>query len=71
MNPSQSQQIEQHSQTAIECQPSISINNNDIGRKTENNNDDQANIRRRAPTRHSIKSLPGRKTLSRQASVNE
>jgi len=34
-------------------------------------NDHQANIRRRAPTRHSIKSLTGRKTLSKQNSTNE
>ena len=34
-------------------------------------NDHQAQIRRRAPTRHSIKSLTGRKTLSKQNSINE
>ena len=34
-------------------------------------NDHQAQIRRRAPTRHSIKSLTGRKTLSKQNSTNE
>lgn len=33
--------------------------------------DDQARIRRRAPTRHSIKSLSGRKTLSKQPSNPE
>ncbi|CAF3364548.1 unnamed protein product [Rotaria sp. Silwood1] len=71
MDPLQSEQPTQHSQTVIECQPSILINNNDIVTKTENNNDDQAEMRRRAPTRHSIKSLSGRKTLSKQASVNE
>jgi hypothetical protein len=35
------------------------------------NDDDQANMRRRAPTRHSIKSLSGRKTLSKQAVTTE
>ncbi len=33
--------------------------------------DHQAHIRRRVPTRHSIKSLTGRKTSSKQNSTNE
>ena len=39
--------------------------------RTPNADDDQARIRRRAPTRHSIKSLSGRKTLSKQPSNPE
>ncbi|CAF0786282.1 unnamed protein product [Rotaria sordida] len=71
MDPLQSEQVGQHLPTVIEYQPSISINNNDLVTKNDNNDDHQAQIRRRAPTRHSIKSLPGRKILSRQTSVNE
>jgi hypothetical protein len=41
----------------------------DIFTKDEVNDDQQAHIRRRAPTRHSIKSLSGRKTLTRQTST--
>jgi hypothetical protein len=41
----------------------------DIFTKDEANDDQQAHIRRRAPTRHSIKSLSGRKTLTRQTST--
>lgn len=33
--------------------------------------DDQARIRRRAPTRHSIKSLTGRKSLGKQTTNTE
>lgn len=33
-----------------------------------NEDDQQAHIRRRAPTRHSIKSLPGRKAATKQPS---
>lgn len=39
--------------------------------RTPSTDDDQARIRRRAPTRHSIKSLSGRKTLSKQPSNPE
>jgi hypothetical protein len=52
-----------------------STNNNgdddDIFLKDETNDDHQAHIRRRAPTRHSIKSLSGRKTLTKQSSTTE
>ena len=41
-----------------------------FGTATPNDND-QARIRRRAPTRHSIKSLSGRKAASKQPSTNE
>lgn len=37
----------------------------------EKSSDDQVQIHRRVPTRHSIKSLTGRKTLNKQNSVNE
>lgn len=33
--------------------------------------EDQVQIHRRVPTRHSIKSLTGRKTLNKQNSINE
>ena len=41
-----------------------------FGAATPNDND-QARIRRRAPTRHSIKSLSGRKAASKQPSTSE
>jgi len=43
----------------------------DIFLKDEPADDDQARIRRRAPTRHSIKSLTGRKSLGKQTSNAE
>ena len=39
--------------------------------QTSSTDDDQARIRRRAPTRHSIKSLTGRKTALKQTSSTE
>ena len=51
----------------------ISGNQHDVDSfQTDSLQDDQqAQIRRRAPTRHSIKSLTGRKALSKQNSANE
>ncbi len=75
MNLLQAHQVKQFPQTVPEGQTSRSKNENgdddDIVTKNETNDDHQAHIRRRAPTRHSIKSLSGRKTLSRQASTTE
>lgn len=62
-------QSEIYPQTMLECQPSIS--NYDMDTTNETNNEDQGRIRRRAPTRHSIKSLSSRKTLTKQASLTE
>ncbi|CAF1186925.1 unnamed protein product [Adineta ricciae] len=45
------------------------IGDDDIFLDDESNDDHQAHIRRRAPTRHSIKSLSGRKTTSKQTTT--
>jgi hypothetical protein len=75
MNRSQAEEVKQHPQTIPERQISGSTNNNrdddDKFSKEETNDDHQAHIRRRAPTRHSIKSLTGRKTLTKQSSTTE
>ncbi len=74
MNRLSSNAMKQLSQIDSE-QPTPSSTNkkgDDDDTFTKNENDDQqAHIRRRAPTRHSIKSLSGRKTLTRQTSSTE
>ncbi len=76
MNRLQSELVEQLPQTILKQQPPVLTNNNqddndDAFLADTTANDHQANIRRRAPTRHSIKSLTGRKKLSKQNSTNE
>jgi hypothetical protein len=62
-------------QQLSQSQTSSATNDNDdddeIFLPDETNDDDQARIRRRAPTRHSIKSLTGRKTVVKQSSSTE
>jgi hypothetical protein len=68
--------VEQLPQTVLERHSPV-INNHDQENDDDafltsaTHTDHQANIRRRAPTRHSIKSLTGRKSLSKQNSTNE
>jgi hypothetical protein len=75
MNRFQSEEVKQRPQIISERQLSSTRNDHgnddddDIFTTNETNDDQQAHIRRRAPTRHSIKSLSGRKTLSKQAST--
>ncbi|UJR27569.1 hypothetical protein I4U23_008850 [Adineta vaga] len=45
------------------------VGDDDIFLDDETNDDHQASIRRRAPTRHSIKSLSGRKTAAKQTAT--
>jgi hypothetical protein len=76
MNRLRSALVEQLPQTTLERQtPTINNNNQENDDDTfitsPKHSDHQANIRRRAPTRHSIKSLTGRKSLSKQNSTNE
>jgi len=78
MNRFRSELVEQLPQTVHKREPTVLTNNNqdededdDAFVASTTLNDHQANIRRRAPTRHSIKSLTGRKTLSKQNSTNE
>jgi hypothetical protein len=76
MNRLTAEHVEQPVQGVLERQSSIAPNDiggddDDIFIKPETNDDDQAHIRRRAPTRHSIKSLTGRKTLTKQNSATE
>jgi hypothetical protein len=70
--------VEQLPQTVIGRQSRVSTNNHQHDDDDDDTfltdttlNDHQAHIRRRAPTRHSIKSLTGRKTLTKQNSTNE
>jgi hypothetical protein len=75
MNPLRSELIEQHPRTISERQSSVVTTNDqhdeDKFGAVSTLNDQQAQLRRRAPTRHSIKSLTGRKSLSKQNSTNE
>ncbi len=75
MSHLQSGEKKQLPRIVTEYQTSNSTNNHedddDAFIKNETIDDQQAQIRRRAPTRHSIKSLTGRKTLSRQTSTTE
>ena len=76
MNRLKAEQVEQPVQVVLERQSSIAPNDiggddDDIFIKADTNDDQQAHIRRRAPTRHSIKSLTGRKPLSKQNSATE
>jgi len=79
MNPLRPELVEQLPQTVIGRQSRVSTNNHQHDDNDDDDtfltdttlNDHQAHIRRRAPTRHSIKSLTGRKTLSKQNSTNE
>jgi hypothetical protein len=76
MNRLRSALVEQLPQTVLERHTSVINNPNqenddDTFITSTTHNDHQANIRRRAPTRHSIKSLTGRKTLSAQNSTKE
>jgi hypothetical protein len=75
MNLLRPEQVEQPTQVVVERQSSISPidigDDDDIFAKNETNDDHQAHIRRRAPTRHSIKSLTGKKSLSKQNSATE
>ncbi|CAF1188507.1 unnamed protein product [Rotaria sordida] len=74
MNRLQTELIEQLPQTILQEQ-SCNLTNTNQDNNTfvtnPNVNDHQANMRRRAPTRHSIKSLTNRKTLSKQNSTKE
>lgn len=76
MNRLRSALVEQLPQTILERQsPRIESHGdgiNDDTFETDTTNDDhQANIRRRAPTRHSIKSLASRKSSIKQNSTSE
>lgn len=73
MNRLQVDEVKQHPQNVLVRQMTSSSNGDDdeIFTKNETNDDQQAHIRRRAPTRHSIKSLTGRKTLTKQSSSTE
>jgi hypothetical protein len=80
MNPLRPDLVEELPQTVIGRQSRVSTNNHQHDDDDDDDdtfltdttlNDHQAHIRRRAPTRHSIKSLTGRKTLSKQNSTNE
>lgn len=62
MDKSQSKQASEEEKVEAEDQ--------EFTRQTSTD-DDHARIRRRAPTRHSIKSLSGRKTVSKQTSNPE
>ncbi len=67
-------ELKQLPQTVPERQTMGTTNDNgddDIFIKDETNDDHQARMRRQAPTRHSIKSLTGRKILSKQSSTTE
>ena len=68
--------VEQHCPTMLQEQPStltntVHDNYDDAFANSSMLDDHQAHIHRRAPTRHSIKSLTGRKTVSKQNSVKE
>ena len=75
MNRLRSDQVQQLPPAVLERQSSIPPSDNpdddEIFTKNDTHDDHQAHIRRRAPTRHSIKSLSGRKTLSKQTSTTE
>ena len=71
MNRLRSELVDQLPQTVVERQAPVLIDSNDTFSSTTTLNDHQAQMRRRAPTRHSIKSLTGRKTLAKQNSTNE
>ena len=78
MNRLRSEPTEQLPRTVPEQQSSVLVNNSnqededdDTFTTTATISDQQAHLRRRAPTRHSIKSLTGRKSLSKQNSANE
>lgn len=76
MNQLRTALVEQLPQTILERQsPRIESNGGDIDDDTfetdKINDDHQANIRRRAPTRHSIKSLASRKSSVKQNSTSE
>ena len=70
MNRLQSEDVDPISQPMAEFQPLAANDNDDIDRKNDRDNE-QAKIRRRAPTRHSIKAAPARKILTKQTSLNE
>lgn len=75
MNRLRAEEVKQLPQNVQEHKISKSTNDNgdndDIFIENETNDDQQAQMRRRAPTRHSIKSLSGRKTLTKQSSSTE
>jgi hypothetical protein len=73
MNRLRSKIVEQLPNTVLERQSSALINDDDDETFVTNttDNDHQAHMRRRAPTRHSIKSLTGRKTSVKKNSTNE
>ena len=70
MSRSSANEIQQRTQIVSERQ---NENRDDEEMLISNGNtdDQQAQIRRRAPTRHSIKSLSSRKSLNKQASITE
>ncbi|CAF2089409.1 unnamed protein product [Rotaria magnacalcarata] len=70
MNQLQSEHVEPIFQPMAEFQRLVSKDNDDIGRKNDGDNE-QAEIRRWAPTRHSIKAVSTRKTLTKQTSLTE
>ncbi|CAF3839267.1 unnamed protein product [Adineta steineri] len=71
MNHLRLELVEQLPQTILERQSPVSTHDNDASATDATLNDQLAQLRRRAPTRHSIKSLTGRKALSKQNSTNE
>ncbi|CAF2649183.1 unnamed protein product [Rotaria sp. Silwood2] len=74
MNHLRPELAEQLPQIVLQQEPSDLTNTNEHDNIFVTNvtlNDHQANIRRRAPTRHSIKSLTNRKSLSKQNSTKE
>lgn len=75
MNRSPLRGIQSSPEVVINRVRSNSMDNDDeddnIFTKTESHDDQQAQMRRRVPTRHSIKSHSNRKTSSRQTSTSE
>jgi len=66
-----SEPVEKFQLAALEHPLSVSTNDNGDDDIFIANDDQQANIRRRAPTRHSIKSLSGRKPASKKSLTTE
>jgi len=66
-----SEPVEKFQLAAVGHQLSVSTNDNGDDDIFIANDDQQAHIRRRAPTRHSIKSLTGRKPASKKSLTTE
>ena len=75
MNHSQLKEIKSNPEVVLNRlgsnSPVDNEDDDDIFTKTESHNDHQAQMRRRVPTRHSIKSRSSRKTSTKQTTTNE